>query len=99
MASKVLHDAGDAAQGMHRVQGLGSARVDDKAPVTCVTLQVALEEEERQVKKLLLEASVSLTPHSQVRGSVPFDHSLPFKPFGLLLAVNACAHLLVCRSL
>jgi hypothetical protein len=64
------------------VQGLGGARLDDKTPVSCVTPQVALEEEERQVKKLLLEASSSLTAHSSVGAPVPVDqlvavHALP----------------------
>ena len=54
-------------------KGLGGARLDETTPVSCVTPQVVLEEEERQVKKLLLEASSSLTAHSEVGGPVPFD--------------------------
>ena len=55
------------------MEGLGGARLDETTPVYCVTPQVVLEEEERQVKKLLLEASSSLTAHSEVGGPVPFD--------------------------
>ena len=59
------------------MQGLGGARLDDTTPVSCVTPQVALEEEERQVKKLLQEASSSLAAHTEVgtrvRAPVPFD--------------------------
>lgn len=61
------------SSGRGGVEGLGGARLDETTPVSCVTHQVVLEEAERQVKKLLLEASSSLTAHSEVSWPVPFD--------------------------
>ena len=81
------------------------ARLDETTPVYCVTPQVVLEEEERQVKKLLLEASSSLTAHSEVGGPVPFDQLVAVQalpPCACLPVPLFCACLpvpLVCRSL